>query len=384
MRENQGWYHEGLSHEQLVKGLQRYITHMQEIDRDGQRHLPPEKQNLLPPAAIIRRKLDWESGTIDPAIGEYYSTLRYAWDALTYNQYEPGRPPEPLVGATLSDYYQVQMSHGAPEPARITLTDPTQVRMMDALADAAGIEHQMGQTAFSIPEQVQNYLKYQLSAEYQNQRKASAARTRGEEPDSRQHVHHTTENTNTTLPAEHDAFYPSFWDKFVEQSSIVPTGEDPAFWPRKAFLSFEELLENKDYINDKAKHELAIKLTPIQENMRKVRIAYEIAAYSSIRKELWGNEKSFMHGIVEQDLKMDREFRNRDAVELTPAEQALVGRLCETPRYTEDNRTGQRTLQPKIPFDPERRVYNYADIIGPAPRSEPPATRRRQPPQRRK
>src|SRR4051812_38884616 len=76
MRDNQGWHEEGLSHEQLVRGLQQYITHMQKIDQDEQRHLPPEKQNLLSPAAIIRRKLDWESGTIDPAKGESYSTLR--------------------------------------------------------------------------------------------------------------------------------------------------------------------------------------------------------------------------------------------------------------------------------------------------------------------
>jgi hypothetical protein len=118
--------------------------------------------------------------------------------------------------------------------------------------------------------------------------------------------------------------------------------------------------------------------------MRNVRIAYEIAAYSSVQRLPIETEKSFMQGIIEQDLKMDQEFNKRNAVELTPAEQALVERLCKTPRYTVDGRTGQRTLQPQIPFDPDRRIYNYADIIGPTPGSEPPVARRRQPPHRRK
>jgi hypothetical protein len=33
------------------------------------------------------------------------------------------------------------------------------------------------------------------------------------------------------------------------------------------------------------------------------------------------------------------------------------------PRYS-IGRDGRRTLQPKIPFNPQQRIYNYTDIIG--------------------
>jgi hypothetical protein len=384
MRENQGWYQEGLAHEQLVKGFQSYINYMRQVDLDVQSHLSADKRKSPSPEAIIRRKLDWESGTIDPEKGEFYSTLRNAWDAVNYERYPIGSSQEHLAGVTLSGYYQHQCVTGAPEPGAIRFTDPVQTRMFDALSDAAGVPHQHGQTAVEIPDKLKNYGPWSRSEEYMDLRKAAAARARREQPEPPSSSHSTTEYTASNQPVEQDPLYAAFWNRFIDQASEVPTGEDPAFWPRKVFLKFEELIENKDFITDKAKHELATKLTPIQESMLKVRTAYEIAAYSSVQRLPIEKEKSFMQGIIEEDLKMDREFRNRNAVELSLAEQALVGRLCKTSRYTGDGRTGQRTLQPQIPFDPDRRIYNYADIIGPGPKPEPPAARRRQPPHRGK
>jgi hypothetical protein len=51
-------------------------------------------------------------------------------------------------------------------------------------------------------------------------------------------------------------------------------------------------------------------------------------------------------------------------------EQSIVRRLCETPRYA-IGRGGKETLQPKIPFNPQRRIYNYTDVIGPAQKDVP-------------
>jgi hypothetical protein len=104
MRENQGWQQEGLSHEQAVMGFQAYIKNFQQLDLDLQSHLPPEKRQLLPAEAVVRQKLDWESGSVEPDKGEFYSTLRYAWDALSYDRYKPGSPAENLAGSTLSMY----------------------------------------------------------------------------------------------------------------------------------------------------------------------------------------------------------------------------------------------------------------------------------------
>jgi hypothetical protein len=63
MRENRGWYQEGLPHEQLVVGIKQYVRRFQQLDLDLQGHLPLEKRRVLQAEAVIRRKLDWESGT---------------------------------------------------------------------------------------------------------------------------------------------------------------------------------------------------------------------------------------------------------------------------------------------------------------------------------
>src|SRR4051794_17876789 len=104
MRENKGWHKEGLSHEQAVKGLQAYIKRFQQLDLDLQIHLPPEKRQLLPAEAVVRQKLDWESGSVEQDKEEFYSTLRYAWDAVAYDRYKPGSLAEGLAGSTLSMY----------------------------------------------------------------------------------------------------------------------------------------------------------------------------------------------------------------------------------------------------------------------------------------
>ena len=80
--------------------------------------------------------------------------------------------------------------------------------------------------------------------------------------------------------------------------------------------------------------------------------------------------KSARHEQIEAELRSDREYQGWDHVELTEAEQTIVQRLCETPRYAM-GKDGKRTLQPKIPFHPEQRIYDYADVIGPAPKSPP-------------
>ena len=49
-----------------------------------------------------------------PDEGEFFSTLRYAWDALAYDYYPPGSRDENLAGSTIKMYYQHDQAIGEP------------------------------------------------------------------------------------------------------------------------------------------------------------------------------------------------------------------------------------------------------------------------------
>ena len=90
-----------------------------------------------------------------------FFTLRSAWDALAYDKYETGSKEEGLAGSMLQAYYSATREPG------IKLTNPKQVQLLDAMAEAAGIPHQRGQTEIAIPEKLHNYNHYLMSPEYQ-------------------------------------------------------------------------------------------------------------------------------------------------------------------------------------------------------------------------
>jgi hypothetical protein len=184
MRDNTGWYNEGLSHEQLVTEFRAYITHVQALDQEYQGHLPPEQRSILPPEAAIRRKLDWEASSPEPGKWEYYEPLRNAWDVLTYERYQPESDYERLASNSVFGHYQSRLSEKAPNPEVIRLTNPVQVRMIDALTEAADIPHEPGQTEVVIPEKLRHFTKWSMSDEYHNKVKAEAARKRGETPNT--------------------------------------------------------------------------------------------------------------------------------------------------------------------------------------------------------
>src|SRR4051812_8835839 len=134
MRENQGWQQEGLSHERAVKGFQAYIKRFQQLDLDLQSHLPPEKRQLLPAEAVVRQKLDWESESVEQDKGEFFSTLRFAWDALAYDRYKPGSQAENLAGSTVSMYFNHNRVAGAPRSALCRLPLPRRAHQLRGLA----------------------------------------------------------------------------------------------------------------------------------------------------------------------------------------------------------------------------------------------------------
>jgi len=62
-----------------------------------------------------------------------------------------------LAGSLLQAYY------GETKEPAIKLTNPKQVLLLDAMAEAAGIPHQRGQTEITIPEKLRNYNKYLMT-----------------------------------------------------------------------------------------------------------------------------------------------------------------------------------------------------------------------------
>jgi hypothetical protein len=147
-----------VSHEQLVNNLRSLIREQQQVYAAIR---SPQEREVLPPEAIVRKQLDWYSDTPNTEKAETFFTLRSAWDALAYDRYEIGSKEEGLAGSILQAYYSA--TH---EPT-IKLSNPRQVRLLDALTEAAGIPHPRGKADVEIPEKLRNYNKHVMSNAYQ-------------------------------------------------------------------------------------------------------------------------------------------------------------------------------------------------------------------------
>jgi hypothetical protein len=148
---------QGLTHEQLVTSISGLIREQQNVY--GALRSPRERA-VLPPETVIRNVLEWYASSSMEQEDTFF-TLQSAWDALAYDKYEPGSREEGLAGSLLQSYY------GETKEPTIKLTNPKQVVLLDAMAEAAGIPHQRGQTEITIPEKLKNYNQYMMSPEYQ-------------------------------------------------------------------------------------------------------------------------------------------------------------------------------------------------------------------------
>jgi hypothetical protein len=63
--------------------------------------------------------------------------------------------------------------------------------------------------------------------------------------------------------------------------------------------------------------------------------------------------------VIEGQLAWDQHAFERDQVELTDQELAILNRLAAAKN---------------VPFDPEKRVYQYDEVFHPSPDIEPPLT----------
>ena len=125
------------------------------------------------PAGIIRDELVHQSlfavGNPDNKLlvdrSRFYSKIKDAWNVIAFDHY---RERDGLVSYFVRDQaftdlsltYQIAKDEEEPRPEIITL-DPLQAKIVDALAEAAGVPHPLGQTEIEIPEYLRGHREYQ-------------------------------------------------------------------------------------------------------------------------------------------------------------------------------------------------------------------------------
>jgi hypothetical protein len=153
-----------------VQGFRQLIDKsiQEDLRLKGERH----SLNTYP-AVIIRNALGVQEQSIQQSEfftkdnqlsherGLFYNKIKHAWDAIAYDHYRLRDGVEDAferhwAADNLSGAYQRAKAMGEPRPELITL-DPRQAQILDALAEAADIPYQRGQSEIEIPEKLRYY-----------------------------------------------------------------------------------------------------------------------------------------------------------------------------------------------------------------------------------
>src|SRR5688500_12471992 len=146
-----------------------------------------------------------------------------------------------------------------------------------------------------------------------------------------------------------------FRDVFGKLSETPPS-EDPAYWPVKVLNELNYMIVNRDDAAPNTPNlwgvparEIGERFAPFQQHIRNVKTAYEILAYPHCKYQGWRD-------LIEDELARDQRSFERDQVELSDPELAILSRLA---------------VAKNIPFNPEKRVYQYDEVFHPSPDIEP-------------
>jgi hypothetical protein len=171
----------------------------------------------------------------------------------------------------------------------------------------------------------------------------------GERPQGELTPHSNTrsqaERTEGNVPAP-------FRDVFGKLSD--PPREDPAFWPVKVLNELNYKIVNREDADPDVPggvfaREMGERFAPMKEHIRRVKTAYEIFAYPHCKYQ--GSRE-----LIESEFARDQQSFERDQVELNDVELAILNRLAAAR---------------KIPFNPEKRVYQYEEVFHPSQDIEP-------------
>ena len=116
----------------------------------------------------------------------------------------------------------------------------------------------------------------------------------------------------------------------------VPLGEEPAYWPVRVMVELDYLT-----CGDTPDSRLTQEWAPFRRSMLRVKRAYEVLAYPHVKYE--GHRYA-----MRSDLYRDYDHNDRDHITLDDAELPILKKLA---------------VSADIPFDQQRRIYNYADIL---------------------
>jgi hypothetical protein len=141
--------------------------------------------------------------------------------------------------------------------------------------------------------------------------------------------------------------------KGLFKKSFTPNGEDPAYYPVILLNELNYFIVNREDI--KNNHgggqyaEIGEHWAPMKETLRKIKTAYEIIAHPFCREE--GRRYA-----IESELERDQNSFDRRSVELNEEELGMLSKLA-TARG--------------LPCIPEKRVYEYSEVIGSSPSAKP-------------
>jgi hypothetical protein len=126
----------------------------------------------FPPASIVRSALSEKTGRFAVPTEEkhiFFHEIKQAWDAIAWQHYQ--WDPANLSADQINARWYLSHRHFAakrgqdPHPELIRL-DPLQVRILDALAEAADVPHQRGQAEIEIPDHLRHEAEDHLRETY--------------------------------------------------------------------------------------------------------------------------------------------------------------------------------------------------------------------------
>jgi hypothetical protein len=166
-QEQQSW--QDRPHAELVSAFRGLIQKEQQALGDRARFFSPTE--IIRNAFSEQVQYIFSNDKADKQRGAYFGQILDAWDVITHDQYDKNEHSmvKHFAALNLDTKYNRAKSRHTPRPEIIMLEDPLQIRIIDAAAEAVGIPHQRGQTAFAIPQQLWDY-EAQLANEERRRR----------------------------------------------------------------------------------------------------------------------------------------------------------------------------------------------------------------------
>jgi hypothetical protein len=163
--EEQGWANR--PHEDLVRAFRGLIWKgRQEILQEGRKTTAFTPAIMINNAIRDQTSLHMSPDPSDKQRAAFFRPIQDAWYAIAYEHFRWEETGEPAIEQQfaeddLSVRYQSAQVLREPRPEIIKL-DPQQVKILDALAEAADIPHQRGQSELEIPEKLRYYRRYRV------------------------------------------------------------------------------------------------------------------------------------------------------------------------------------------------------------------------------